>query len=425
MTDITRRHFAALAGSALALPAIGTGFADAAPAPRVVVIGGGFGGATFAKYLRRAMGAVKITLVEPKSSYISCVYSNEVVVGESSLDALTVTYDAFAQKYGIRHLKTRAKSIDPVGKRVHLASGKTLRYDKLVISPGIDFRYGDIRGWTRKTEALLPSAWHAGPETTALYQKLQAMPAGGTAIVTVPPMPYRCPPAPYERASLIAWYLTQHNPTGKVLILDANGSFPKQALFEEGWSALAPGIVTRVSGPDGGQVQSVNAKKMKVRTAAGDFSGAFINIVPPQKAGKVARAAGLSDVSGWCPVDPNTFESTLVGDVHIIGDSAASGLPKSGTSANAGAKVAALAIAREFKGRRVKDSLFINTCYSKLAPDYAIGIAGVFGVDNGGNVVVRGDGSGTSPLGASPAYRRKEVEDADKWFRALIADTFT
>jgi hypothetical protein len=219
--------------------------------------------------------------------------------------------------------------------------------------------------------------------------------------------------------------MTQHNPSGKVLILDANDTFPKQVLFEEGWSALTPGMVTRVSGPDGGEVHSVNAKKMKVRAAAGTFRGEFINIVPPQRAGKIARANSLADVSGWCPIDLDTFESDLVADVHVIGDSAASGLPKSATSANAGAKVAALAIAREFKGKRVKDPLFINTCYSKLAPDYAIGIAAVFGVDNGGSIVVRGTGSGTSPLGASPAYRKEEAEDADKWFRALIADTFT
>ena len=426
MTDITRRGFAGLVGGAAALPLFGTPIASAAHTPRVVVIGGGFAGATFAKYLRRAMPAVRITLVEPKSSYISCVYSNEVVVGLSSLKPLTVTYEALAEAYRFRHLKRRAVEIDPVARRVRLASGDSLRYDKLIVAPGMAYRYDAVPGWNKATAADLPAAWHAGPETTKLAARLKAMPAGGPAIITVPPAPYRCPPAPYERASLFAWYLKRNNPTAKVLILDANETFPKQALFEEGWNRLFPGMVTRLAASQGGAVQSVDAGAMRIQAVAGAFDGGVINIIPPQRAGALADATGLTDGTGWCPVDLRTFASTLVDDVHVLGDAAASGLPKSATSANAGAKVAALAVAETFAGRPVTDPLFINTCYSRLAPDYAIGIASVFGVDPKTDaIVVRHTGTGTSPLGASLCYRKEEAEDADKWFRALMADTFT
>jgi sulfide dehydrogenase [flavocytochrome c] flavoprotein subunit len=425
MTEITRRGFAALVGGAAALPLFGTSLASAARTPRVVVIGGGFAGATFAKYLRRAMPTARITLVEPKKSYVSCVYSNEVVVGLSTLKPLTVGYAALAEAYGIHHVRRSAVAIDPVARRVTLSSGDKLPYDKLVVAPGMAYRYDALPGWTEETAALLPAAWHAGPETTQLAARLKAMPNGGTAIITVPPAPYRCPPAPYERASLFAWYLKRTKPAAKVLILDANETFPKQALFEEGWAKLFPGMVTRIPGSKGGAVQSVDAVAMRVVAGAGSFSGAVINIIPPQRAGDLATAAGLTDQTGWCPVDPRTFASKLVPDVHVLGDAAASGLPKSATSANAGAKVAALAIAKLFAGRPVTDPLFINTCYSRLAPDYAIGIASVFGVDPvSGAIVVRNTGTGTSPLGASLGYRKEEAEDADKWFRALMSDTF-
>jgi sulfide dehydrogenase [flavocytochrome c] flavoprotein subunit len=423
MTTLTRRGFAGLLGGAAALPLLGA-HASAARAPRVVVIGGGFAGATFAKYLRRAMPDVRITLVEPKSSYISCVYSNEVVVGLSSLKPLTVTYEALAEAYRIRHLKRRAVEIDTVGRRVRLASGQSLPYDKLIVAPGMAYRYDAVPGWTKATAADLPAAWHAGPETTLLAARLKEMAAGATAIITVPPAPYRCPPAPYERASLFAWFLKRNNPSAKVLILDANETFPKQALFEEGWDRLFPGMVTRIPASEGGAVQSVDAAAMRVVAAAGTFEAGLINVIPPQKAGALADATGLTDGTGWCPVDPRTFASTLIDDVHVLGDAAASGLPKSATSANAGAKVAALAVAESFAGRPATDPLFINTCYSRLAPDYAIGIASVFGVDADGKIVVRNTGTGTSPLGASLGYRKEEAEDADKWFRALMADTF-
>ncbi|WP_237152429.1 NAD(P)/FAD-dependent oxidoreductase [Oryzibacter oryziterrae] len=422
MTDFNRRQFAALAGASLLLPLFNIK-ASAATAPRVVVIGGGFGGATFAKYMRKASASAKITLVEPKTTFISCVGSNEALVGISTLQKLSFTYTKLKSLYGVTQALSPAQSIDAVNKTVRLASGAILPYDRLVLSTGIEFRYDAIEGWNQSTEALLPSAWHAGPETTKLAAQLKALPKGGTFIITVPPMPYRCPPAPYERASLVAWYLKKNNPTAKVLILDANATFPKQPLFEEGWAKLYPGMVSRIVG----NVTAVDAANRSATTADATYKGGVLNVIPPQKASALAVSAGLVDATGWCPVDVHSFESKLVPGVHVIGDAAASGLPKSGTSASGGAKAAAEAIGNLLTGKSVTDPVIINTCYSRLAPDYGIGIASVFGVDAAtGKIAVReaGAGTGMSPVGASTSYRRKEASDATKWFKAMMADTF-
>jgi sulfide dehydrogenase [flavocytochrome c] flavoprotein subunit len=424
MTDFTRRDIAALIGGAMAAPTI-AGSANAAAAPRVVVIGGGFAGATFCKYLRRAHSTVQITMVEPKTTYTSCVYSNETTVGLNTLKSLTFNYDKLVAKYGVTHKVASVTSIDPVAKTVQLDDATSLSYDKLVMAPGMVYRLDAIVGFDETAAKKWPVAWHAGPETKKLYQNLTRMKQGGTAIVTVPPMPYRCPPAPYERASLFAWYLTQNNPGARVLLLDSNDTFAMQDLFEEGWNNLYPaGTVTRISGPNGGQVTSVDTSAMTVTCGAGTFDGDLINIIPPQKSGPLAEATGLTDSTLWCPVDPTTFASTLVPDIHVIGDSAASGLPKSATSGNAGAKIAALAMAETFLGHAVTDPVFINNCYARMLPEYAIGILDVFGVDGTGHVAIRYDGKGETPLGASLKYHAQEKALADKWFKSLTSDTF-
>jgi len=431
MSRITRRDLgllaggAALAGGALVVPTLGAHVARAATGPRVVVIGGGFAGCTFAKYLSRAYSQARITLVEPGSSFTTCVFSNEVVVGINSLKKLTVTYDKLVANYNIQHLATSAASIDSAAHKVQLASGDTIAYDKLVMAPGMVYRFDTIKGWSKKVAKQWPVAWHAGPETTQLHKDLAAMPTGGTAIVTVPPMPYRCPPAPYERASLFAWYFTQNNPTAKILMLDSNDTFAMQSLFEEGWANLYPDMVTRISGPNGGSLESVDASAMTVTCSAGTFYGDLINVIPPQKSGALAEATGLTDSTLWCPVDDVTFESTQVADIHVIGDSAESGLPKSATSGNAGAKIAALAMAESFLGNKPTDPVFINTCYARMAPEYSIGIVDVFGLDATGAPAIRYGGTGTTPLNASLDYHKQEAIVADKWYASLIADTFT
>lgn len=425
MANLTRRELGVLVAGAAVVPVLSAKTALGAPPPRVVVVGGGFAGATFCKYLRRAHSTVQITLVEPNTTYTSCVYSNETVVGLSRLKSLRFNYDKLIGKYGVTHAVATATSIDPVGKSVHLDDGSTLQYDKLVLAPGMVYRFDAIPGFDESAARKWPIAWHAGPETKKLHKNLSQMKSGGTAIVTVPPMPYRCPPAPYERASLFAWYLSMNNPGAKVLLLDSNDTFAMQDLFEEGWTGLYPaGSITRVSGPDGGGVISVDVNASAVTCGAGTFHGDLINVIPPQKSGPLAESAGLTDSTLWCPVDPKSFASTLVADVHVIGDSAASGLPKSATSGNAGAKIAALAIAETFLGNKVTDPVFINNCYARMLPEYAIGIIDVFGLDANNQVVIRYGGKGETPLGASLKYHADEKVLADKWFKSLTADTF-
>ena len=424
MMRINRRQVAQLIGGAVALPAFGSNIARGA-VPRVVVVGGGFSGATFCKYLRRAYAGVDITLVEPNTQLTSCVYSNEVVAGITHLKDLVFYYDGLVTKYGLTWANAAVTSINPVHKTIQLDSGSSLGYDKLVFGPGMVYRFDAIPGFDKKAAKKLPVAWHAGPETKALHENLTTMPRGGTAIITVPPMPYRCPPAPYERTSLFAWYMSQNNPTGKVLLLDSNDSYAMQPLFEEGWANLYPGMVTRISGPNGGGVLSVDANAMTVTCAAGTFHGDLINVIPPQKSGPLAEATGLTDATLWCPVDPTTFASKQVADIHVIGDSAASGLPKSATSGNAGAKIAALALANILRGQAVTAPVFTNTCYARMNPTYSIGIVDVFGLDANGNVAIRYKGTGTTPVGASLKYHAQEAKYADKWFRSLISDVLT
>lgn len=414
-----------LAGLALAPSSLLIG-AAAAAAPRVVVIGAGYSGATCAKYLRRALPGAQITVVEPQSVYTSPIFSNEVVVGLKPMGALQTNYAAFAKTYRLTFVRSAVTGIDTAQKTVTLQTGARLGYDRLVLATGIEFRFDGtgIAGYDAAATEIMPHAWQAGAQTTLLGRKLAAMPAGGTAIIAVPPAPYRCPPAPYERASLFAWYLKRSKPGAKVLILDANDTMPKQALFEEAWAALYPGMITRITGSQGGKVVAADPGTLTVTTAgAGSFTGALVNIIPPHKAGALAEAAGLVDQTGWCPVDPVTFESRRVPHVHVIGDASATGLPKSGTSGNAGAKVCAKAIAAALGGAPIGDPVFINTCYSRVAPNYAFGLATVYGVADGALTVLNG-ATGTSPTGMSAEYRKEEAEDADGWFAALKADTF-
>lgn len=427
MTEISRRRAAALIGAVAAAPALLVGSdARAAASGRVVVIGGGFAGATCAKYLRRAGPNLQITLVEPKAVYTSCVFSNEVMAGLKTLNSLQVNYSAFAKKYKVTVVAATATGLDGANKAVVLSTGAKLPYDRLVVAPGIEFRLDaatGIPGYDLAATQVMPHAWQAGPQTTLLQQKLAAFPTGATAIISVPRAPYRCPPAPYERASLMAWYFSQKKKGSKVLILDANDTMPKQALFEEAWSGLYPGVVTRLTASQGGTVRSVDPATLSVTADAGVFTGGLVNIIPPHKAGSVADALGLTDQTGWCPVDPMTFQSTRVPGVHVVGDAAMSGLPKSATSGNAGAKVCAKAIAAALGGAALGDPIFVNTCYSRIAPDYAIGLATVYGVQQGAVAVLNG-ATGTSPVGASRSYRKEEAEDADGWFAALMSDSF-
>ncbi|MGE0080081.1 MAG: FCSD flavin-binding domain-containing protein [Thiohalomonadaceae bacterium] len=424
-TMISRRTFVQWMGAAGALGLAGCAMGGRSQSPgRVVVIGGGFGGATCARYLKRFSPKLAVTLVEPARQYVTCPFSNAVIAGLRDMDSITVGYEGL-QRLGIEIVHDHAQVIDAHRREVRLAGGARLAYDRLVVAPGIDFRVDAIEGYGLDVAQTMPHAWKAGEQTMLLRRQLQAMRNGGVVVISVPGNPYRCPPGPYERASLIADYLSREKPRSKVVILDAKDSFPKQALFEEGWQELYPGKVEWLGG-EGGRVTALDRKAGVLHNVFGAVSrkGDVVNLIPPQQAGALAAAADLTDASGWCPVDPSTFESTRHAGIHVIGDAAiAAPLPKSGYAANSEAKVCAAAIVTALEGGRMPAPTFINTCYSLLAEDYAVSVAGVYRVAEGKLVSVPGAG-GVSPLGRPRQFRADEAGFARAWYRSIINDSF-
>jgi len=392
---------------------------------RVVVVGGGFAGATSAKYLRRADPTIKVTLIEREQRYVTGPFSNLVLAGVRTLNDLTIGYDRLSRNHGINVVRAEVVAIDATGHHITLKDGHVLRYDRLVVAPGIDIDHGALPGYGIDAPAIMPHAWVPGAQTELLRGQLEAMKDGGTVLVTVPPTPFRCPPGPFERASLIAHYLRGRKPRSKILILDANESFPDQDLFLEGWRALYPGMIEWVPGSKGGRVVRVDTVTKAVHTTAGSHMADVVNIIPPQKAGRIAVDGGLANSTGWCPIDGRSFESTVHPDVHVIGDAAiAEKLPKSAGAANSQAKVCAMAVAQLLNAQQVGDPSFVNACYSLVSPTYGISLAGVFGLTPQG-IDLLPESFGTSPLRAPDKYRRRESRDAEGWYRNIVADSFT
>ena len=411
---IHRRH---VLGAGLAMPFV----ARAEAAPHVVVVGGGFGGATASRFLRRYGPGLRVTLVEPDAEYVACPYSNEVIAGLRDLAAQRFR---FGSADGITVVRAAATGVDGGARRITLADGAVLPYDRLILSPGIDIAFDKLPGYDAAATERMPHAWKAGPQTDLLRRQLEAMPDGGTVVISSPANPYKCPPGPYERASLIAYYLKTRKPRSKLIILDAKDAFSKQSLFEAGWAALYPGLIERVAQSDGGTVTGVDPATRTFRTDFGDHVADVANVIPPQRAGAIAAAAGVADRTGWCPIDPVTFESRLVPGIHVIGDAAIAGaMPKSAFAANAQAKVCAAAVIALLAETKPAEPLLMNTCYSMLAPQTAISVAGVYRPKDGVLTDSLG-GGGTSPLDAPPQFRAQEAGYADAWFRTITAETF-
>jgi sulfide dehydrogenase [flavocytochrome c] flavoprotein chain len=391
---------------------------------RVVVVGGGFGGATCAKYIRRADSTIEVTLVEPRRQFITCPFSNAVIAGLRDMASVTFGYDGLRQRHGVRVVHASVTAIDPTAHRVTLNDGSELGYDRLVLSPGIELRWGEIEGYDAAASEVFPHAWEAGAQTLLLGRQLEAMPDGGLVVIAAPAEPYRCPPGPYERASLIAHYLKTHKPRSKLLILDAKNAFTKQELFRSAWEHLYPGLIEWIPQSQGGRVVRIDAQARTVSTDFDDYQPAVANIIPPQRAAAVARMAGLDDGTGWCPVRASSFESTVQAGIHIIGDAAiANPMPKSAFSANNQAKTCAAAIVAVLRGGAVPAPALMNTCYSLVAPDYGIWIAAVYRVVDEKIVIVDGS-SGVSPLDAPAETRALEAEYAKSWYGNITADTF-
>ena len=388
--------------------------------PRVVVVGGGFAGATCARELKRS--GVAVTLVEPNATYTACPFSNSVLAGMRPLSAQQFGYDAI-KKDGVTIAPQNATRVEVQAKQVTLADGTNLPYDRLVLAPGIDLRFDALPGYNEEAAKSLPHAWKAGEQTTLLRSQLEAMADGGTVVIVAPANPFRCPPGPYERASLIAHYLKTQKPRSKLIILDAKDNFSKQRLFQEAWKALYPNLEW-VSLSSGGKVTEGDVKEKTLITDFGRHKADVANVIPPQRAGLIAPLAGVADRSGWCPIDPVTFEAKQQPGIHVIGDACiAGGMPKSAFSANAQAKVCAAAVATLLRNETPVQPKLINTCYSLVAPDYGISVAGVYRPNNGVLADVEGAG-GVSPADAPASFRSLEATYADNWFQTITTEVF-
>ncbi len=421
---ISRRSFLHVAGGGLTTHLLSSRvFAKARS--HVVVVGGGFGGATCAKHLRQADKTLAVTLVTPTGQFHACPFSNAVIAGLQEQRTLNARYEVLHRRYGVRIIYAQATDLDPVAHQVRLSNGTKLPYDRLVLAPGVEMQWNALTGYDEAASQVFPHAWEAGTQTTLLRQQLHAMDDGGLVVITVPDNPYRCPPGPYERASLIAHYLKTHKPRAKLLVLDAKDVFTKHELFRAAWARLYPGLLEWVSGSQGGQATQVDITSRVIRTGFDEYKPAVANIIPPQRAAAIARAVGLDDGKGWCPIRPQTFESSVHQDVHIIGDAAiANPMPKSAFAANVQAKVCAAAIASLLRGQVVAPPLLMNTCYSLVAPDYGISITGVYRTVNNEIQTVPGS-DGVSPLDASDAVRANEAAYARSWYANIMADSFS
>jgi sulfide dehydrogenase [flavocytochrome c] flavoprotein chain len=420
----SRREFLALGVVASAAVALRPApiFAQRA-APRVVVVGGGFGGASCARALRQADPSLAVTLVETNATFTACPLSNAVIGGLRELSAQQFSH-AGVTADGVTLVRGTATAVDPQARSVTLADGARLPYDRLVLAPGIDIRWGALAGYDEPAAALMPHAWRAGEQTLLLRRQLEAMPDGGLVVISAPANPFRCPPGPYERASLIAHYLKTRKPKSKLLVLDAKDAFSKQRLFQSAWAELYPGLLEWVPLAKGGAVTSVEPATRTLVTDFGRHKADVANIIPPQKAGRIAEVAGVADRSGWCPIDPTTFESKLQPGIHVVGDAAIAGaMPKSAFAANSQAKTCAAVVIRLLTGAAPSAPKLINTCYSLVAPDYGISVAGVYAPSGGQLAEVAGSG-GVSPAEAPRGSRAAEAVLAEAWFRTITAEVF-
>ena len=416
--DLLTSAAAGAAASSFASPMLAQGAAG-----RVVVIGGGFGGATCARYLKALDPRLAVTLIEANPTFIACPFSNEVIVGLRELKEQEFGYDGL-RKAGVAVAIQSAAGVDAAARNVTLGDGTKLPWDRLVLSPGVDINWTGLPGYGQAAAERMPHAWKAGAQTLLLRRQLEAMPDGGTVVISAPANPFRCPPGPYERASLIAWYLKTKKPKSKLIVLDAKDAFSKQRLFQNARKALYPDHLEWISLSSGGKVNAVEADSLTLVTDFNRFKADVANVIPPQKAGEIASIAGVTDRSGWCPIDPVSFESKLQPGMHVIGDAAVMGaMPKSAFAANAQAKACASAVVRLLAGDRPIEPRLINTCFSIVQPDYGISVAGVYRPEKDLFVDIEGAG-GVSPLEAPASTRAMEAQLAHGWYKTITRETF-
>jgi sulfide dehydrogenase [flavocytochrome c] flavoprotein subunit len=426
-TPLSRRDIIKLSALGVTLPAaVGLSGCDTLGLKskgHVVVIGGGFGGAAAAKYLKRFDQQVAVTLIEPNSSYVTCPGSNWVIGGLAEMKEITHTYQGLA-KQGVKVIHAKVEQADTQKRQLTLSDGTRLDYDKLIVSPGIDFKWDVHEGVNPQMAQTLPHAWKAGDQTLLLRDQIRSMKRGGTFVMVAPPNPFRCPPGPYERAAMVAYYLKQNNPTAKILILDQKDSFSKQGLFMEGWQNEYGSMIQWVSSADGGKLDSIDVQSKTLTTGWESVTADVINYIPPQKAGAIAALLGLTNASGFCPIDAVSFESAQVKDLYVIGDAAIAGtMPKSGHSAVQQAKQCAANVILSLRGEAPMSSKSANTCYSLISKDYAISVAAVFEAKDGKIADVAGAG-GVSKMNAPAIERQLEAQYTLGWYKSITDEVW-
>ncbi|MEM6741050.1 MAG: NAD(P)/FAD-dependent oxidoreductase [Pseudomonadota bacterium] len=418
---LNRRNFlgaAATMSATLAAPMV-----RAQGRPHVVVIGGGCGGATAARYLAKdSEGAIDVTLIEPQRTYYTCFFGNLYIGGFEQYDDLGHSYSTLAAAYGINVIHDLAMGVDKDAKTVTIASGETLSYDKLVISPGIDFLEDSVPGWSLAAQDAMPHAYKGGTQVALLKAQIEAMPEGGRYAMVAPPNPYRCPPGPYERISMVAHLLKETNPTAKILIVDPKEKFSKQGLFEEGWQNHYSGMIERI-GPDfGADNTEVDPAAMVINVDGVEEKVDVCNVIPGQKAGWIAHAAGVTD-GNWAPVMPDTMRSRLDDHIYVLGDASQQGdMPKSGFSANSQAKVAAMTIRGELTGSRVFPARYSNTCWSLIATEDGVKVGASYEPTE---EKIASTGSFISQTGEDAALRKQTYEESLGWYAGITADMFS
>jgi len=419
-----RRDFLKTIGAASTVAAIPGCATMGGASGKVVVIGGGYGGATAAKYIRMwSEGRIDVTVVEPNPAFISCPISNLVLGGSKQIADVTVSYDNLVQRHGVKLVRDTATAVDPDKRTVKLASGQELPYDRLILSPGVDFMWDKVPSLNNAdAQAKILHSWKAGAQTVALRDQLVAMPDGGIFVISIPVAPYRCPPGPYERACQVAWYFKRAKPKSKVLILDGNGDVTsKGPLFKKAWAEEYKGIVEYRANHVLTDVDvATRTAKFEVQDAV---KADVLNVIPPQRASAIARSAGVVTANDrWCDVDFLTFESVKVKNIHVLGDSIqiATGMPKSAHMANQHAKVCAAAVVALLAGQAPNPTpVLTNTCYSFITDKDVVHVCSVHQYDKEKKTVLPVAGSG----GVSPAMNELEGQYAFNWAKNIWADT--
>ena len=425
MTDITRRHFGIMAGaslSALGLPILSAP-SLAQGKPRVVVIGGGPGGGTAARYLaKESNGALDVTLIEPQKTFTTCFFSNLYVGGFRDYKSLTHNYEK-VKKAGVKVVHAMATSIDRDKKQVILAGGRKVPYDRLLVAPGIDIKFDSVPGYSEAAAEVMPHAWKPGPQTQLLVKKLNALKDGDQIVMIAPPNPYRCPPGPYERVSMFAHVLKKKGFTkSRIVILDPKPSFSKQGVFAEGWEKHYPGMIEWQDPKIHGGIKGVDAKTGEVKTDFTNYKPALVNVIPAQWAGKIARDVGLTNQTGYCPIDAASMKSTVDPNIFVVGDASIAGeMPKSAFSANSQAKVAAMIIRSELTQSRAFPARYSNTCWSLIAPDDDIKVGANYEPVDG---AIKASSTFVSQRNESAELRKQNYKESVDWYNGISADIF-